>query len=139
MKIMLFFISSFFVPTLLVGQIDWSVDVDKDHQKLFIEATLEEGWHVYSQHQNPNDGPLPTRITLQTTDKELTDFSEPQPIAKIDSNYQAEVLYFEEHVRFEREILSEMKGDAEVEVVYMICNSEGCLPPSKKVFTVSLD
>lgn len=136
---MFFCLCSLFVCNASVAQIDWLVDVDKDDHKLFVEAKLQEGWHVYSQHQNPNDGPLPTRITLQTTDKELTDFSEPQPIAKIDSNYQAEVLYFEEHVRFEREIRSEMKGDAEVEVVYMICNAEGCLPPSKKVFTVSLD
>ena len=38
---------------------DGTVDLD-------FHASVEEGWHVYSQLLDPFDGPIPTSFTFET-------------------------------------------------------------------------
>ena len=48
--------------------LQWSTSVEKVSDTEFIlvaTATIEEGWHLYSQDV-PEDGPIPTTFTFDT-------------------------------------------------------------------------
>jgi len=118
--------------------VKWNVSIDKACKILNIDAEFEEGWHIYSQYQDENAGPIPTSITVEYGDQSLTRLAEPKPIVYFDKNFGGDVLYFEDYVRFRAALPSVYSGDVLVNVVYMMCNDEGCLPPIKKEFKLSI-
>ncbi len=49
--------------------VKWSTSVEKvsdSEYNLIIQATIEDGWHLYSQNV-PEDGPIPTAFTFEKT------------------------------------------------------------------------
>ena len=58
----------------MFGQIEDPVDwdfsiehIDNDIYNLIIEAEIEKGWNVYSQHVDP-DGPIPTSFLFSESE-----------------------------------------------------------------------
>jgi thiol:disulfide interchange protein DsbD len=114
------------------------LEFDEDCKVLVLSASIDEGWHIYSQHQNEKAGPIPTDISVEMIGSQLHEAAEPQPIKSFDENYGGEVLYFEDNVDFRFAIPVEYEGVINVKVVFMTCNEEGCLPPELKEFKISI-
>jgi thiol:disulfide interchange protein DsbD len=136
-----------FMPFLFVltsfqlwGQahVKWSVEFEESCSVINVNAKIEEGWHIYSQHQSEEEGPIPTMITIEIGDLLLDSASEPKPIESFDENYGGKVLYFENNVAFRIALPKSESGEVLVKVVYMTCNEEGCLPPKLKEFKLTI-
>lgn len=105
---------------------------------LFIKATIDEGWHVYSQNVK-DGGPVKTTITF-TPSKEYTlvgNTMEPTPVTRFEKAFNMNVSFFEHSVIFQQKIKLKagqtvVKGQLE----YMTCNDRQCLPPEDVDFSI---
>jgi len=108
---------------------------------VFLRATIQEGWHIYSQNVK-DGGPIKTSFTF-TPSKEYSLVgkpAEPAAISKYESAFNMNVSYFEKSVTFQQKVklksanVSVVKGKLE----YMTCNDKKCLPPEDIDFSIPL-
>ncbi len=107
---------------------------------IYLKATMEDGWHIYSQHVKPG-GPVKTTISFSPS-KEFTKVGptiEPKPISKFEKVFDMNVSYFENTVIFQQKVKL-AKGSAVVKgkVEFMVCNDRKCLPPDEVSFSVQV-
>lgn len=125
----------------LENPVTWSYAAKKTSKTeavLFIKATVEDGWHLYSQNVKPG-GPSKTVITFAPS-KEYTLVgkpTEPTPITKYEKVFRMDIAYFQDEVVFQQKIklnkpMSSVKGKVE----FMVCNDKQCLPPTEIAFTI---
>jgi hypothetical protein len=105
---------------------------------LFIKATIDEGWHIYSQFVK-DGGPVKTTITF-TPSKAYTLIGkavEPRPITRMEKAFGMEVSFFENSVIFQQKIkLKTGKTTINGKLEYMTCNDQKCLPPDDIDFSI---
>ena len=111
--------------------------------ELTLKATIDKGWHVYSQHI-PDGGPIPTTFTFtKNGDYQLIGkVSEPKPIEEVDPNFDNMVLkFFANSVQFKQKvkILSNKPIIIKGVLNFMCCDDKQCLPPSDVPFEFKLD
>ena len=106
---------------------------------VYVKATIDEGWHVYSQYIK-EDGPVPTSFSFSPS-KEYSligKTAEPKAIVKFDKQFKMSIGFFEKEVLFEQKVKLKsakaitVKGKLE----FMVCNDHKCLPPDEIAFTV---
>lgn len=125
----------------LENPVTWSYaakKISKTEAVVYLKATIDEGWHVYSQNIKPG-GPNKTSFTF-TPSKEYAlvgKTSEPKPITKFEKSFKMDVSYFEDEVVFQQKIKL-VKGQTAVKgkVEFMVCNDKQCLPPSEVTFSI---
>ncbi|OKS88968.1 protein-disulfide reductase DsbD domain-containing protein [Mucilaginibacter polytrichastri] len=108
---------------------------------VFIKATIDNGWHIYSQNVK-DGGPVKTEFKFAPS-KAYTAVgktSEPTPVTKFENAFKMNVSYFEKEVVFQQKVkltspnATVVKGQLE----YMTCNDKQCLPPEDVDFTVAI-
>ncbi|HEY8783614.1 MAG TPA: protein-disulfide reductase DsbD domain-containing protein [Mucilaginibacter sp.] len=108
---------------------------------VFLRATIDPGWHIYSQNVK-DGGPIKTSFTF-TPSREYSMIgktAEPKPATKYEDAFKMDVSYFENSVTFQQKIrlkspkVSAVKGKLE----YMTCNDKKCLPPEDIDFSIPL-
>ena len=138
----IFFLSTllFFSATISKAQIfnpvSWKTHVKELGNGTFelqMTASIEDGWHLYSQSLPSDDGPIATEFTIKDSPNyELVGkVAEPKPKTEFDPNFDMDLNYFEKKVTFTQKIKSlNAKGyKATAEVYFMVCDAEKCLPP----------
>jgi DsbC/DsbD-like thiol-disulfide interchange protein len=108
---------------------------------VFLKATIQDGWHIYSQNLK-DGGPIKTSFTFLPSKEYglVGKTSEPAPATKYEDAFKMNVSYFEKSVIFQQKIklkspnASVVKGKLE----YMTCNDRKCLPPEDLDFSVPL-
>jgi hypothetical protein len=127
----------------ILHPVHWSYaakKISKTEAVIFIKATIDEGWHIYSVKQK-DGGPKKTSFSF-TPSKFFTlidSVSEPTPITKYEKVFSMDVHYFEKAVIFRQKI--RMKTDqAKVrgKIDFMTCNDEKCLPPDEVEFQIPI-
>jgi hypothetical protein len=125
----------------ILTPVKWSYaakKIDKDQAVVFIKATIDKGWHIYSQHL-ADGGPIKTTLKFaENNDYTLVgNASEPKSVSKYEKSFSMNVQYFERLVIFQQKIKLKA-GQATVNgtVNYMVCNSQQCLPPEDVEFTI---
>jgi thiol:disulfide interchange protein DsbD len=110
---------------------------------LHLEATIEEGWHLYSPTTPP--GPIPTSLALVDSPVLAPGWRvlQPPPIRKFDPNFQADSLTFDGEVVFLFEANTAATAppgpaDLTAEVRYQVCNDQVCLRPVTKTAAAML-
>jgi DsbC/DsbD-like thiol-disulfide interchange protein len=106
---------------------------------IMIKATIDKGWHIYSQHV-AEGGPVKTTFTFdpdkkyQMAGKTL----EPKPVTRYEKAFGMDVNFFEHSVVFQQKVKLNSSGPVTVtgSLEYMTCNDERCLPPDTVPFTV---
>lgn len=105
---------------------------------VFIKATIDDGWHVYSQFVK-DGGPVKTTIDF-TPSKAFTLVGktiEPQPITRMEKVFGMEVGFFEKSVIFQQKIkLKAKQTTVSGKLEYMTCNDQKCLPPNDIEFSI---
>ncbi|MCZ4244178.1 protein-disulfide reductase DsbD N-terminal domain-containing protein [Pedobacter punctiformis] len=105
---------------------------------LYFKATIDKGWHLYSQLIK-DGGPVKTTFSFVDS----KDFSllgkttEPKPITRNEPNFKMEVSYFENSVIFQQKV--KLKGKnitVKGNVEFMVCNDKQCLPPEQVDFNI---
>ncbi|MFA6276772.1 MAG: protein-disulfide reductase DsbD N-terminal domain-containing protein [Pedobacter sp.] len=125
----------------LENPVSWAYSAKKissTEAVVYIKATIEDDWHIYSQNIKPG-GPNKTTFAFAPS----KDFSlvgkttEPKPITKYEKVFKMDVLYFENEVVFQQKIKLN-KGTTVVKgkVEFMVCNDKQCLPPSDVTFSI---
>lgn len=105
---------------------------------VFMKATIDEGWHVYSQTVKEG-GPVKTTFTFPVA-KEYTlvgKTMEPTPITRNEKVFGMDVSFFEKEVIFQQKVKLKT-GQATVKgtLEYMTCNDKQCLPPEDLTFSI---
>jgi len=126
----------------ILHPVTWSYGAKKLNAKeavLFLKATVENGWHIYSQNVS-DGGPVKTSFTFAAAKgyKLNGSVTEPAPIARFEKAFNMQVSYFEHEVIFQQKI--KLTGAAQVTIKgtleYMTCNDKQCLPPEDVNFTI---
>ena len=140
-----FFIS----PTY--GQIEdpiqWEVEIYESaiegKAELVFQASLEAGWHVYSQNLDNLEGPLPTYFEMQLPEGVTRDsiVNECEPHVEYDPNFMMDLKFFEGEVYFWTTLNLANSSDTDSlsgMLNYMVCNATMCLPPTDIYYDLSL-
>ncbi|MBL4938994.1 MAG: thioredoxin family protein [Lutibacter sp.] len=116
--------------------VKWTTSVEKVSDSefdLIIQATVDEGWHLYSQNV-PEDGPIPTTFIFEKTDDyELVgSTSEEEGHTIFDAVFEMEIKYFENKAIFKQRIKNLTENSIKIigEVEFMVCDDTSCLPPT---------
>ena len=140
MKKILLFLSLIILSVSSFSQIHdpvkWSTSVEKvsdTEYDLIVQATVEEGWHLYSQNV-PEDGPIPTTFSFEKSeDYELVgSTSEEEGHTIFDVVFEMEIKYFENNATFKQRIKTSAENAVKIagEVEFMVCDDTSCLPPT---------
>ncbi|TVR38869.1 MAG: thiol:disulfide interchange protein [Cryomorphaceae bacterium] len=121
---------------------DFSIEDEGNNNFVFVaKATIDEHWHLYSQHLESLDGPIPTEFLFeQQPGLELVGVvEEPTPITAYDSLFEMMVSYFDKEAEFRQKFrntggLTALKGS----VGFMACDDERCIFPDPEEFNESL-
>ena len=142
MKNLLFLVGSLFFSFALQAQekVEWSSSYNKQTNSVQLKASIQKGWHLYSQHLSTNEGPVPTTFVFDEQNGLLwlSDVNEPTSLIAFDPNFEANLNYFENEVVFERTINGKFSGTITGTITYMVCNDEMCLPPVEVPFSISI-
>jgi len=107
---------------------------------VLIKATIEKGWHIYSQNIKPG-GPVPTSFTF-TKSADYTPVgktSEPKGISHFEKVFNMDVIYFENEVVFQQKVkLNKAATTIKGTIEFMVCNDRECLPPDEISFSVPI-
>ncbi|UKT63441.1 protein-disulfide reductase DsbD domain-containing protein [Pedobacter mucosus] len=112
--------------------------VSKTEAILYLKATIDSKWHIYSQNIK-DGGPVKTTFNFSPS----KDFSvvgktiEPKAITKYESTFKMNVSYFENAVVFQQKIkLNKASTAVKGKVEFMVCNDRQCLPPEEVEFSI---
>jgi len=127
----------------ILTPVKWSYaakKINKDEAVLFIKATIDEGWHLYSQTVKEG-GPVKTTFTFppSTLYSLIGKTSEPTPITRYEKVSSMNVSFFEHEAIFQQKVKLKA-GQATVKgtLNYMTCNDKQCLPPEDVEFSVDI-
>lgn len=108
---------------------------------LVMTATIDEGWHLYSQFIDQG-GPVPTSFTFdKSADYELV--GKVKEASKVIKAYEKvfgmNIAFFEHKAVFIQKIkLKKPQTTIKGSVNYMLCNDSQCLPPDDHPFSVTV-
>jgi thiol:disulfide interchange protein DsbD len=139
-----FVLSSVHVRAQDLQPVKWqfsAVSVSDHKVKLLFTASLEDGWHIYSQFLEEG-GPLPTTFTFQSDNN----FSlqgkvkeESEPYKTYDETFMMPIVWYDRTAIFSQEV--KLRTPATVvkgKIEFMVCNGELCLPPEEIPFSVEV-
>jgi hypothetical protein len=125
----------------ILTPVHWSYGakkLNKDEAVIFIKATIDDGWHVYSQFVK-DGGPVKTTITFSASPAYtlIGKTIEPTPITRNEKVFSMNVSFFEHEVIFQQKVkLKAGKAMVKGTLEYMTCNDHQCLPPDDIDFSV---
>ncbi|MDO3694404.1 cytochrome c biogenesis protein CcdA [Wenyingzhuangia sp. chi5] len=130
----------FSVSAQVYNPVSWSTSVEKNESgdvTLITTATIEKGWHLYSQNIE-DGGPIPTTFYYPKEIKTIGETTEGKGIEIQDPIFEMPIKYFGETAVFKQKITVEDVTSVAVTVEYMVCNDEMCLPPKEVELTYDL-
>ena len=144
-----FFLATILVfPTLLCSQIldpiEWDFskkDLGGGVYELFFRASIEDGWHIYSQIIE-DDGPLPTTFTFfESNNYELIGTTqEGEPIQEYDPFFDMILSYFSKQAVFSQKVKAiSLDSKVDGELMFMVGDATQLLPPEYIDFSFILD
>ncbi|WP_377612520.1 MULTISPECIES: protein-disulfide reductase DsbD domain-containing protein [Olivibacter] len=150
MNIKRLLLSAFFITVSLTAQsqilkpVKWSYAAKKINASeavLYLKATIDDGWHLYSQHI-AEGGPIKTSIKFAPSSSFtlIGKTIEPKPTTTFEKVFNMKVSFFSKQVIFQQKIkfkpgATNVKGSIE----YMVCDDKQCLPPEEVSFTIPLN
>lgn len=145
MKKIIFFVAFLFINATSFGQIlkpvKWSYASKRVKDKeavLFLKATIDHGWHIYSQTV-PKNGPQPTSFIFHSSKAYQLNgkVQVAKPIVKYDPTFDTELGYYEKSVVFQQKVkLTDNSTSIKGRLTYMVCNDKQCLPPEEVSFSI---
>ncbi len=122
----------------IYNPVSWETSVEKisdsDFQ-LVISASIEEGWHLYSQNV-PEGGPIPTSIKINEDPNSFQLIglpSEGKGHEEFDKVFGMTIKYFDTRAVFKQKIrlLSTDEINITGTLEFMVCDDTNCLPPTE--------
>jgi len=117
--------------------------VSEKEYEIDFNATLKEGYFIYSQYSNNSKGPMPTKFNIEGEGDRLKTIKRTEKgknrIKKYDEHFDMTLTKFADYVTFTKKIKLE-RGSKKItgQLYYVACNDEVCLPPKPVPFSVYL-
>ncbi len=127
-------------------KVKWSYTSKKIADKKYevkLTATIQPGWHLYSQKQSSDAIALPTTVTFSKNPL-VTFVGGAKETGKLydqfDKATNSRSRYYSGKVEFVQlvTVKSNVKTAVVGEIEFMVCDDKQCLPPDKTKFTVKL-
>jgi len=116
-------------------------ELPNNEAELQFVCKLDAGWHIYSQHSDPN-GPIPMEVTFtESKDYKLIGaVAEPKCHEVKDATFNCIVRSFDGTVTFRQKIKKLSNKDFKVEgsLYFQLCNDGSCIAPDDKPFSFSV-
>ncbi|OEK08339.1 cytochrome C biogenesis protein [Flavivirga aquatica] len=129
----------------ILEPVKWSTEVKKisdAEYNLIAKATIEPGWHLYSQNV-PEDGPIPTSFIFAGNANYLKkgNTKEEEGHTIDDPIFGMRIKYFEKRASFKQHVKLKTKPPFKVNatVEFMVCDDSRCLPPTEEELTFELE
>ena len=138
--------SVIFANAQLASPVLWSFTSKKIADKtyeVYLTATIQNSWHLYSQNQPKDAINQPTVILfnknpLVTIDGKTTEVGKMELYQdkklKISANQYANKVVFIQKIKVTSNAKTTISGSVE----YQTCDDKKCLPPKKELFKVAL-
>jgi len=143
-------LSMFLFATMAVSAqnpITWSFTSKKladNSYEIHMTATIEKGWHLYSQVQPDDAVAGPTTFTITNNplielvgkikeDGKLEKFHDKE--LEISANQYSKTVNFVQTIKLKGKVKTSFSGSVE----YQTCDDKKCLPPKTVNFKVALD
>lgn len=146
----LFFIVTFLVAAFarieaqIVTPVKWNVLLnmtDETHGSIVMSATIEAGWHLYSNDVDPDVGPNPLTVEWDKLDGvKLDGRLKPSktPHKEFDEMFGANLSWWTEEVTLRQNFVATApKFSINGSIRFSACNDENCIPPTKEEFSFS--
>ena len=121
----------------ILEPVKWTTSVEKVSDTEYIlvsKATIEKGWHLYSQNV-PNDGPIATMFTFKSNSNYLKkgNTKEDEGHTVDDKIFNMKIKFFKTKALFKQRIQLKNKAPFKVQakVEFMVCDDSRCLPPTE--------
>ncbi|MBD0824893.1 protein-disulfide reductase DsbD family protein [Aestuariibaculum marinum] len=125
----------------ILEPVKWSTAVEKvsdTEYDLVATATIDKGWHLYSQDV-PADGPIATSFIYDDSEGNFTivgNTTEEEGHTIQDPVFEMEIKYFEKKATFKQRIQTEGEVKSVLAFVeFMVCDDTRCLPPTEVELT----
>ncbi len=142
MKRIFLFLVTFITALSVRAQevVNWNFSFNSKTNQIEMTATIQDGWHLYSQFIENTVGPVPTTFTFKSSnDLQLVGaVVEPKAIQKYDETFEATLDFFETKVVFVQQVKANKDTVLEGTVTFMVCNETMCLPPVDKQFKITI-
>ncbi|MGJ5642162.1 thiol:disulfide interchange protein, partial [Formosa sp. S-31] len=143
--IALFFVAFGTVNSQILEPVKWTTSVEMvsdTEYNLVTVATIESGWHLYSQTV-PADGPIATTFTYDDSQEGIQivgNTSEEEGHTVDDPVFNMKIKFFEVKATFRQKVqvapgVKRISGFVE----YMVCDDTRCLPPTEVDLTFNLE
>ena len=124
----------------ILQPVKWTFSTEQDGDKTYVvsSAKIEQGWYVYSQYLESEDGPVATEITydnpaaVKLTGKSVETGDRK---AGFDKLFDMNVVKFAKTYTIRQEV--EFVGDEDLKgyLTFMTCDDAKCLPPTDVDFS----
>lgn len=129
-----------------LNPVSWTFSTKKLTDKTYevrMTATIQDGWHLYSQTQPEDAIAEPTAVTINKNPLIALDgkISEVGKLEKFhDSKLQVSANQYSSRVDFVQVVRLKAKAKTKVSgsVRYQTCNDERCLPPKTVTFSLAI-
>jgi len=130
----------------ILTPVKWSFEAQKVAEleyDLIFTATIDKGWHVYSQYLESDEGPIPTSFHFdENPHVEFVGKTKETGIKSeaYDSLFEMKAIQFSGKPVFTQRVkLREGTKSVKGYLEYMSCDNKRCLPPSEVDFQFKLD
>lgn len=121
----------------ILEPVKWTTSVNKisdSEYELIATATIDKGWHLYSQNV-PENGPVATTFSFQGHGNYLKKGNtlEAEGYVVDDPIFGMKIKYFDAKANFKQRIKLKSKAPFTVNgtVEFMVCDDTRCLPPTE--------
>ncbi len=142
--VVLFTLMSVVVSAQIFNPVEWEFSqkqLSDTEIELQFKASIEDHWHLYSQHIE-DDGPVPTEFTFTTTDgfELVGNMQEGEPLEEFDPNFDMILKYFGNEAIFTQKVKVISATDFKLDgnVYFMVCDETKCLPPEVVEFSFTI-
>lgn len=138
-------VTGFMANAQVQNPVKWAYKLKKVNATTYevqITATIDKGWHIYSQ-TTPDGGPVPTTIkfaknplvTLVGAAKEVGKLEQRhEELFGVDVKQFSNIVSFVQTVKVKTAVKTSVVGTVE----FMVCNDTQCLPPTTNKFSLSI-
>ena len=143
------FLAAFLLPVYFFAQalnpVKWEAkytELPNGEGEIIVTASIEKGWHTYSQNISPDAGPVPTTVNFSPgSDYEMIGKSIEEGVKdEFDKTFEMKIASFEGKAVIKQKIKrkNQKEFQSPIKIEYMVCNDKQCLPPKTVDIMVSV-
>jgi hypothetical protein len=129
-----------------LSPVTWSFSTKKIADKTYeihMKATIQKGWHLYSQKQPDDAIAIPTAFTISPNplfkpDGKIKEVGKMELMKDatlgVSANQYSNTVDFVQRIKLKASVKTNFNGNVE----YQTCDDKKCLPPKKVNFSVAI-